>query len=112
MQEFDNTLKLYFFRDKNLASFSIRTSRTHVLTFYIDGEGFERILGHAADPNGVETGAHFVQRKRQYLRWSFSHGNGMQENLRISLGQWDQLVADFRTQQATVDGPLITCVVI
>ncbi len=111
MQEFGSTLKLYFFRDKNLASFSIRTSSTHVLTFYIDGEGFERILGHAAGEHGVESGPHFVHRKRHYLRWSFSHGNGMQENLRISLGRWDQLVADFRTQQATVDGPLLTCVV-
>lgn len=109
MQFFTNTLKLYYFRDKDMVSFSILSSPTQVQTFYIQGDNFDRVIRDA--PNGgADVENFFIERKKRYLRFSH-HGHGMQTNFRIEIEKWDKITADYLEKKNGTPDNLITCIV-
>ena len=108
MKHFADSLKLYALRDKNLISLSIRSSETHVLTFYIPQPQFDKILELYGAEGGYLEKPFLIHKKEGYLR--FTHFGDFETNLRIDNEKWSALINDYRSKlDDTTD--LITCVI-
>jgi len=109
VNSFGETLKLYYKREQNLVTLSFLVSPTYVQTYYFERDEFEKIIG-LPDRGMHERPGFFVHRKREYLRWSFDT-QGMTHQIRIELGKWDDLIAQYREKITDTAAPLITCIV-
>ena len=109
--KFEKTLKLYFDPARKMISLSIRCTDSFVKTFYIELPVFEKILEGQSEKTGVLSRPYYIQRKKGYLRFSFDHAGGLQDNLRVPLEKWDLLVSQYRAKGGAEATSLLTCIV-
>lgn len=107
MKRFDQTFKLYAYKNKDRCDLSVRVHDTLVMTFKLTHSEFKHLLDNAETPEGVElnSAAHnfwYVLKKRSVnaVRITVAVA-GVDFNFRIAYNDWDQLKKDYDVQMTT-----------
>ena len=98
MAFFPNTLKLYHFFEKDSVSLSIKSSDTHVITFWMSHSLFQSMIVDSNTPGGFSKDGYFVLKKKDYVRFSKSGKQCFATHFRINNLKWDALIEKYNSK--------------
>ena len=105
---FPKTLKLYHFWNKNGVSLSIKSSDTHVLSFYMESDIFQKMIQDCYLDDGYLDNQHFVLVKKDWVRFS-KQGPGFTTHMRIDKSKWAALIEEYNHKVKIQEGEHFSC---